>query len=96
MYLWTAPRSCPRPVHGGDHHHHPQAVYFGMKSGFIPKEKAPDELITAQSAAGPCLPRWSPPRALSRMRASAARRTKFRPSRSPSRLVEHEHRGESP
>ncbi|MGH3100332.1 MAG: vitamin B12 dependent-methionine synthase activation domain-containing protein, partial [Thermoleophilia bacterium] len=23
--------------------HHPQAVYFGMKSGFIPKEKAPDE-----------------------------------------------------
>jgi 5-methyltetrahydrofolate--homocysteine methyltransferase len=27
--------------------HHPQAVYFGMKSGFLPKEgaKAPDELI---------------------------------------------------
>ena len=25
--------------------HHPQAVYFGMKSGFIPKEKAPDEII---------------------------------------------------
>jgi len=25
--------------------HHPQAVYFGMKSGFIPKQKAPDELI---------------------------------------------------
>jgi 5-methyltetrahydrofolate--homocysteine methyltransferase len=25
--------------------HHPQAVYFGMKSGFIPKEKAPDEVI---------------------------------------------------
>ncbi len=25
--------------------HHPQAVYFGMKSGFIPKKKAPDELI---------------------------------------------------
>ena len=25
--------------------HHPQAVYFGMKSGFVPKEKAPDELI---------------------------------------------------
>jgi 5-methyltetrahydrofolate--homocysteine methyltransferase len=25
--------------------HHPQAVYFGMKSGFIPKAKAPDELI---------------------------------------------------
>jgi 5-methyltetrahydrofolate--homocysteine methyltransferase len=25
--------------------HHPQAVYFGMKSGFIPKEKSSDEVI---------------------------------------------------
>jgi 5-methyltetrahydrofolate--homocysteine methyltransferase len=25
--------------------HHPQAVYFGMKSGFIPKGAAPDEVI---------------------------------------------------
>ncbi|HNC14445.1 MAG TPA: vitamin B12 dependent-methionine synthase activation domain-containing protein, partial [Solirubrobacterales bacterium] len=25
--------------------HHPQAVYFGMKSGFIPKGEAPDEVI---------------------------------------------------
>jgi len=25
--------------------HHPQAVYFGMKSGFIPKDSAPDEII---------------------------------------------------
>jgi len=25
--------------------HHPQAVYFGMKSGFIPRKKAPDEVI---------------------------------------------------
>ncbi|HEY5708799.1 MAG TPA: homocysteine S-methyltransferase family protein [Solirubrobacterales bacterium] len=25
--------------------HHPQAVYFGMKSGFIPEDEAPDELI---------------------------------------------------
>jgi 5-methyltetrahydrofolate--homocysteine methyltransferase len=25
--------------------HHPQAIYFGMKSGFIPKKKVPDELI---------------------------------------------------
>jgi 5-methyltetrahydrofolate--homocysteine methyltransferase len=25
--------------------HHPQAVYFGMKSGFIPKQRAHDELI---------------------------------------------------
>jgi len=25
--------------------HHPQAVYFGMKSGFLPREKAPDDII---------------------------------------------------
>ena len=25
--------------------HHPQAVYFGMKSGFLPDDKAPDEII---------------------------------------------------
>ena len=25
--------------------HHPQAIYFGMKSGFIPKERSPDEVI---------------------------------------------------
>jgi len=25
--------------------HHPQAVYFGMKSGFLPKGKAPDTLV---------------------------------------------------
>ena len=25
--------------------HHPQAVYFGMKSGFLPEEPAPDEVI---------------------------------------------------
>jgi 5-methyltetrahydrofolate--homocysteine methyltransferase len=25
--------------------HHPQAVYFGMKSGFLPKERAPDDII---------------------------------------------------
>jgi 5-methyltetrahydrofolate--homocysteine methyltransferase len=25
--------------------HHPQAVYFGMKSGFLPKGKAPDDII---------------------------------------------------
>ena len=32
--------------------HHPQAVYFGMKSGFIPKEKAPDELIAGTERGG--------------------------------------------
>ena len=32
--------------------HHPQAVYFGMKSGFIPKEEAPDELIAGTERGG--------------------------------------------
>jgi 5-methyltetrahydrofolate--homocysteine methyltransferase len=32
--------------------HHPQAVYFGMKSGFIPAEKAPDELIAGTDRGG--------------------------------------------
>jgi 5-methyltetrahydrofolate--homocysteine methyltransferase len=40
--------------------HHPQAVYFGMKSGFIPAEKAPDELI-AGTARGGGLPPESEP-----------------------------------
>ena len=31
--------------------HHPQAVYFGMKSGFVPKEKPPDELIAGTPSA---------------------------------------------
>jgi 5-methyltetrahydrofolate--homocysteine methyltransferase len=29
--------------------HHPQAVYFGMKSGFLPKEKAPDDIIAGST-----------------------------------------------
>ena len=32
--------------------HHPQAVYFGMKSGFVPKEKAPDEIIAGTERGG--------------------------------------------
>ncbi|MBA2764156.1 MAG: dihydropteroate synthase, partial [Thermoleophilaceae bacterium] len=32
--------------------HHPQAVYFGMKSGFIPKDKVPDELIAGTDRGG--------------------------------------------
>jgi 5-methyltetrahydrofolate--homocysteine methyltransferase len=32
--------------------HHPQAVYFGMKSGFIPEQKAPDELIAGTERGG--------------------------------------------
>jgi 5-methyltetrahydrofolate--homocysteine methyltransferase len=32
--------------------HHPQAVYFGMKSGFIPEDKVPDELIAGTERGG--------------------------------------------
>jgi 5-methyltetrahydrofolate--homocysteine methyltransferase len=40
--------------------HHPQAVYFGMKSGFVPEEKIADELI-AGTARGGALPPESDP-----------------------------------
>jgi 5-methyltetrahydrofolate--homocysteine methyltransferase len=32
--------------------HHPQAVYFGMKSGFVPAEKKGDELIAGTERGG--------------------------------------------
>jgi 5-methyltetrahydrofolate--homocysteine methyltransferase len=32
--------------------HHPQAVYFGMKSGFIPEGAVPDELIADTERGG--------------------------------------------
>jgi 5-methyltetrahydrofolate--homocysteine methyltransferase len=35
--------------------HHPQAVYFGMKSGFIPDGRAPDELIAGTERGGEVL-----------------------------------------
>ncbi len=35
--------------------HHPQAVYFGMKSGFIPEDVAPDELIAGTERGGTLL-----------------------------------------
>src|SRR5215208_3759714 len=40
--------------------HHPQAVYFGMKSGFIPKQKAPDELIAGTDRGGELPPADEP------------------------------------
>jgi len=40
--------------------HHPQAVYFGMKSGFIPKRKAPDELIAGTERGGELPPESDP------------------------------------
>jgi 5-methyltetrahydrofolate--homocysteine methyltransferase len=41
--------------------HHPQAVYFGMKSGFIPAQKAPDELIAGTERGGELPPEDEPP-----------------------------------
>ncbi len=32
--------------------HHPQAVYFGMKSGFVPEDKRSDELIAGTDRGG--------------------------------------------
>ena len=40
--------------------HHPQAVYFGMKSGFIPKGKAPDEVIAGTDRGGELPPESDP------------------------------------
>jgi 5-methyltetrahydrofolate--homocysteine methyltransferase len=40
--------------------HHPQAVYFGMKSGFIPEEKTPDELIAGTARGGELPPESEP------------------------------------
>jgi 5-methyltetrahydrofolate--homocysteine methyltransferase len=40
--------------------HHPQAVYFGMKSGFIPESKAPDELIAGTERGGAVPPEYEP------------------------------------
>jgi 5-methyltetrahydrofolate--homocysteine methyltransferase len=40
--------------------HHPQAVYFGMKSGFIPKERTPDEVIAGSDRSGELPPESDP------------------------------------
>ena len=40
--------------------HHPQAVYFGMKSGFIPAEKKPDEVIAGTERGGELPPEREP------------------------------------
>jgi 5-methyltetrahydrofolate--homocysteine methyltransferase len=40
--------------------HHPQAVYFGMKSGFVPAEKSPDELIAGTERGGALPPESDP------------------------------------
>ncbi len=40
--------------------HHPQATYFGMKSGFVPEDKAPDELIAGTDRGGDLPPEDDP------------------------------------
>ncbi len=40
--------------------HHPQAVYFGMKSGFIPEGKTADELIAGTERGGDLPPETDP------------------------------------
>ena len=40
--------------------HHPQAVYFGMKSGFVPAEGKPDELIAGTDRGGELPPESDP------------------------------------
>jgi 5-methyltetrahydrofolate--homocysteine methyltransferase len=40
--------------------HHPQAVYFGMKSGFIPEDKVGDELIAGTDRGGELPPESEP------------------------------------
>jgi 5-methyltetrahydrofolate--homocysteine methyltransferase len=41
--------------------HHPQAVYFGMKSGFVPDSKKGDELIAGTKRGGELPPEGEPP-----------------------------------
>jgi 5-methyltetrahydrofolate--homocysteine methyltransferase len=40
--------------------HHPQAVYFGMKSGFVPADKRSDELIAGTERGGELPPDEDP------------------------------------
>jgi 5-methyltetrahydrofolate--homocysteine methyltransferase len=40
--------------------HHPQAVYFGMKSGFVPEDKQGDELIAGTDRGGELPPESEP------------------------------------
>ncbi len=51
--------------------HHPQAVYFGMKSGFIPEDKVPDELIAGTDRGGELPPESDPDESADDLEASA-------------------------
>src|SRR6202012_628075 len=52
--------------------HHPQAVYFGMKSGFIPAEKSSDELIAGTDRGGDLPPEDDPDEAGDEAKAETA------------------------
>ena len=52
--------------------HHPQAVYFGMKSGFVPAGKAPDELIAGTERVERCRRSPTPIPQRTRIRSRAA------------------------
>jgi len=57
--------------------HHPQAVYFGMKSGFLPQGAPPPDDVIAGSQRDPRAPRVPPnSRTMTRRRASRARVTR--------------------
>jgi len=61
MYLSDAHAVMPEQSTVAIIAHHPQAVYFGMKSGFVPEEKAPDELIAGTGRGGELPPEADPP-----------------------------------
>jgi hypothetical protein len=71
--------------------HHPQAVYFGMKSGFIPEDRAPDELIAGTERGGQ-LPPESEPEADAPeeggLGAGAGRRRRWLSGREPRRQAD--------
>ncbi|MDQ3721255.1 MAG: dihydropteroate synthase, partial [Actinomycetota bacterium] len=60
MYLSDAHAVMPEQSTVAIIAHHPQAVYFGMKSGFVPEEKAPDELIAGTDRGGELPPEADP------------------------------------
>ena len=64
--------------------HHPQAVYFGMKSGFVPEDKRPDELIAGTIRGGDLPPEVIPPRAAVEAEVPSGRGSRLGP-RGPGR-----------
>ena len=67
--------------------HHPQAVYFGMKSGFIPEDKAPDELIAGTERGGELPPEDDPDEEPAEVGAGRGRARRTRSQRATSTMV---------